>query len=98
MRTWRPVLSPPPNKNFCEQNAERGGRRSLAAQSCIATIGLGGAMRSLLVMAVAASANISGAAAQQQPCPSGLKNMFGAMARGSNPALAGSRLIGGSLT
>jgi hypothetical protein len=55
-------------------------------------------MRSLLVMAVAASANISGAAAQQQPCPSGPKNMFGAMARGSNPAVAGSRLIGGSLT
>ena len=55
-------------------------------------------MRSLLVMAVAASANISGAAAQQQPCPSGPKNMVGAMARGSNLALAGSRLIGSSLT
>ena len=29
---------PAPNKNFCEQNAERGGRRSLAAQSCIAIL------------------------------------------------------------
>jgi hypothetical protein len=46
-------------------------------------------VRSLLMMTVVASASISGAAAQQQPCPK--DNFFGNISASMDPAIAAQR-------